>query len=63
MEPRKERKVMMARGAGNKFDGYCRDSGKYGDKSKTCWATGSTKPSERGHGSKGKESKQVREST
>ena len=45
--------------AASKFDGRCRHCGKYGHKSETTWATSSTKPTEKGHGSKGKHGKQV----
>ena len=40
-----------------KFDGNCRNCGKYDHRTETCWTTCSTKPTEKGQGSARKISK------
>ena len=45
-------KVLLRNSMGN-----CRNSGTYGHRAETCWATGSTKPTEKCQG--GKKGKQV----
>ena len=54
-------RVMMGRestgkGAAENVDGNC---GNYGHRAETCWAASSTKPTEKGQGSKDMEGKQV----
>ena len=48
-------------GAAKKFDSSCRNCGRYGHISETCWATHSTKATKKGHRSKSKKGNQVNE--
>ena len=41
---RLQKRRMKGKGAAKEFDGHCRNCGKYGRKSETCWATSSKQP-------------------
>ena len=48
-----------SKGTVKKFDDNCRNCGKYGHRTETCWTTFSTKPTEKGQGSARKISKRM----